>query len=532
MTFLPIVQRELRVAARRRSTFRIRWWTALIALAMSFVSLSFVQLSRSRVAAGSSVFGMLTLYVFGLCLLSGVLMTADALSEEKRSGTLGLLFLTDLKGYDVVLGKFVAHWLNAFYCLLALLPALALPLLLGGVTVGEFWRMVLALISVLFFSLAVGMLISALGREARKTTGNTFWLLLLLSVALPALAFFGGRVSPSWVWSYLTWLSPFSVFANAAEVRYARHPQTFWVGFLMLGGLAALFLALASFIVPRVWQEAKGKSTALFPTKIRRVSGEANAARKKQVRTALLIRNPVLWLASDQMGTQWGAWIFVGLWGMVVCVAMLMEPGGGTVPFLGSYAAVPFGFCLKLLFALQAGRLFSDQRRSGALELLLSTPLSGREIVRGQMLALGRNFFWPFVTFIALLFAPLIVQLVLSIVATDWQQVVVTFSGGLVSVLYAVRFGLDVVALSYFGNGLALTLRRPQLTPSFTILFVLILPSILSPCLLDMVADIVFIVWGASKTNQDLRRLLNSVYQPVYVTPPGVVAGASAVRSM
>ena len=29
--------------------------------------------------------------------------TADSLSAEKREGTLGLLFLTDLRGYDVVL---------------------------------------------------------------------------------------------------------------------------------------------------------------------------------------------------------------------------------------------------------------------------------------------------------------------------------------------------------------------------------------------------------------------------------------------
>jgi len=34
---------------------------------------------------------------------------------------------------------------------------------------------------------------------------------------------------------------------------------------------------------------------------------------------------------------------------------------------------------------------------------------------------------------------------------------------------------------------------------------------------MDMVADIVFIVWGVSKTGQDLRRLLNNEYQPVYL---------------
>jgi len=514
MTFLPIVHRELRVAARRRSTFRVRWWTALIAIGMSFVSLALVQMSTSRNAAGSSVFSMLTFYVFGICLLAGVFLTADLLSEEKRAGTLGLLFLTDLKGYDVVLGKFMAQWLNAFYCLLALLPALALPLLLGGVTGGEFWRMVLALIDVLFFSLAAGILISAMGWEARRTMGSTFWLLLLASVALPLLASVGARVSPSPVWSQLNWVSPFSPFANAAEVRYARRPQSFWTSVIVLSCLSALFLALASWLIPRVWRQAKQKSASLIPPP----RGRGVMADKSEARAALLDRNPVLWLASDQIGIQWGAWVVVVLWSMVVLFALFYQPGGATVPFLGSYAAAPFGFCLKLCFALQAGRLFADHRRSGALELLLSTPLTGREIVRGQMLALVRNFSWPFIAFLALLFAPIGVQLMSAITTSNWQEVVVAFSGSLVSGLYAVRFIIDLVALCYFGNGLALTLRRPQSAPTLTLLFVLILPSMLSPCLLDLVADIVFIAWGASKTRQDLRMLLMTQYQPVYNT--------------
>jgi ABC-type transport system involved in multi-copper enzyme maturation permease subunit len=527
MTFLPIVHRELRVAARRRNTFRVRWWTALIGIGMSFVSLALVQMSTSRNAAGSSVFGMLTFYVFGICLLAGVFLTADLLSEEKRSGTLGLLFLTDLKGYDVVLGKFMAQWLNAFYCLLALLPALALPLLLGGVTGGEFWRMVLALINVLFFSLAAGILISAMGWEARRTMGSTFWLLVLASVALPLLASLGARVSPSPAWSQLNWVSPFSPFANAAAVRYARRPQSFWASVLVLSCLSALFLALASWIIPRVWQQAKQKSASLFPPAVTLARGRGALADKSEARAALLDRNPVLWLASDQIGTQWGAWIVVVLWSMVVLFALFYQPGGSTVPFLGSYAAAPFGFCLKLFFVLQAGRLFADHRRSGALELLLSTPLSGREIVRGQMLALVRNFCWPFIAFLGLLFAPIGVQLMFAITTSNWQAVLVVFSGSLVSGLYAVRFLIDLVALCYFGNGLALTLRRPQSAPTLTLLFVLILPSMLSPCLLDMVADIVFIAWGASKTRQDLRLLLNTQYQPVYITQRQPGAGIS-----
>src|SRR5205823_6492965 len=104
----------------------------------------------------------------------------DCLSSEKREGTLGLLFLTDLKGYDVVCGKLAATSFRALYGLLALVPVLAVPLLMGGITSGEFWRMVLVLVNTFLFSLAIGVFVSALCQDARKAMGANFLLLLLL----------------------------------------------------------------------------------------------------------------------------------------------------------------------------------------------------------------------------------------------------------------------------------------------------------------------------------------------------------------
>src|SRR5208282_145231 len=116
--------------------------------------------------------GMSLLY----CLLAGRLMTADCLSVEKREGTLGLLFLTDLKGYDVALGKLAAHSVYAVFGLLAVFPVLALPLLTGGVSGGEFWRVTLVFCDTLYFSLAIGLLFSAICREG--------WLAMSLVVVI------------------------------------------------------------------------------------------------------------------------------------------------------------------------------------------------------------------------------------------------------------------------------------------------------------------------------------------------------------
>src|SRR5437868_2534130 len=113
MTFLPIVARELRVASRRRRTY---WSRALMAVATIIVGLLVYSDSHHKAPheLGGDLFDMISIVAFIYCLCAGV-STSDCLSEEKRDGTLGLLFLTDLKGYDVVGGKLVATSLNSFY---------------------------------------------------------------------------------------------------------------------------------------------------------------------------------------------------------------------------------------------------------------------------------------------------------------------------------------------------------------------------------------------------------------------------------
>src|SRR5437762_6345486 len=64
---------------------------------------------------GRYLFRALFGFAFVYCLFIGARLTADCLSEEKRDGTLGLLFLTDLKGYDVVFGKLAATSVNSIY---------------------------------------------------------------------------------------------------------------------------------------------------------------------------------------------------------------------------------------------------------------------------------------------------------------------------------------------------------------------------------------------------------------------------------
>jgi hypothetical protein len=75
---------------------------------------------------------------------------------------------------------------NGFYAVLAVVPMVAIPLLMGGGTVGQFWRMALVALNTLFFSLSVGILVSSFSRDPRQAAGLTFLALVTVTGLLPA----------------------------------------------------------------------------------------------------------------------------------------------------------------------------------------------------------------------------------------------------------------------------------------------------------------------------------------------------------
>src|SRR5438046_5695488 len=169
MTFLPVAERELRVAARKRSTFRVRVIAALVAwiIGSGVLVLSRVGPGFGTPSLGKGLFGVLTWLSLAVALSAGLFFTSDCLSEEKREGTLGFLFLTDLRGHDVVLGKLLATSLRGFYALLAVFPILAIALIMGGVTGAQFWKTSLALVNAMFVSVAAGLFVSAISLESQ-----------------------------------------------------------------------------------------------------------------------------------------------------------------------------------------------------------------------------------------------------------------------------------------------------------------------------------------------------------------------------
>ena len=461
MSFLPIVERELRVAARRRSTHRVRWWVTVLGFVFCFIYLVIESTSSGR-AAGSPVFSILTGYAFVVCILSGVLLTSTALAEENSAGTLGLLFLTDLRSHDIVLGKFAAHSLNAFYALFALLPVTALPFLIGGVQGGEFWRMALALLNALFFSLATGLFVSSFMREPQRAMGDALGLLVLLVVVPPVFAAVSPSLKAPPASLLFAWLSPFYCFAYSPAL-YAISPGGYW-GSLAISHLFAWgLLVAAAALLPRAIQD-RSRPTGRPKMPLRRQS---------KPRSRLLAQNPVLWLTAQELGYQRLAWLVVVVWA-VATISLVCTGVDTSMPVIVSETARPFGFLLKLLIAVQVCRFFVEARRTGSFELLLTTPLTNQQIVDGQVNAVWRAFGGPLIAFGVLLFFPLSLRVVLALFNDGWLALPASLGGAFLSVGCGLRMVADLFAIMWFGMGLALTTKRPNLAPALTVIFVLV----------------------------------------------------------
>src|SRR5260221_347338 len=261
MTFLPIAERELRVASRKRSTFWLRVIAALVALVIGCgflaISMGAASVGLGPTAMGKALFSVLTWLSFAAGTSAGLFFTSDCLSEEKREGTLGFLFLTDLRGYDVVSGKFLATSVRAFYALLAFLPILAVTQMMGGITGVQYWKSSISLVNALFCSLAAGMFISAVSRDSQKALGATLLLLLLLSLGGPladsTIALLRKRsVGPFW-----SLCSPGYVLTTAS----AWGGSPYWTALLVTQLLGWSMFVLACVLVPHTWQERKGRDT-------------------------------------------------------------------------------------------------------------------------------------------------------------------------------------------------------------------------------------------------------------------------------
>jgi hypothetical protein len=509
---VSILHREMRIASRRRWTF----WSRVVTSALAFISGLFLILISSMQAtvSGTYLFKSLVFSSFWFCLIQGVRRASASISDERREGTLGLLFLTDLRPIDVIAGKLFAVAIPLIQPLLAFLPVLAISVLLGGITGGEIFRAGLTLASILLYSISAGLFVSCVSRKAEETGQGTIFLLLAM-VALPPIF---GRGPLHW----LRYFSPWSAYTTIPDPGYRVSGEDFWYSLLVTNLFAAALLLAAGYFLRRRDDEplvVNVKSMRAFIPKPR-VNRAAHAA--------ILDRNPGEWLAVRHSMGPAGKWIFNGItFAFAVFAAVLANAFNFPE---GRYAALAVLLVTALLILLrlasQASYPLAEARRSGAIEMMISTPLNPKCLITGQLISL-RNQFLPAL-------GMLLIASVFIIGLQRGEHGILEIAESMIAIgLFWGALALVTSTVAAFGMWMGL--REPSPNAAFfkTLVFT-ILPLLLGGCLrfaLPVGYLIVLLVAVLQITGRDLQRLLRKEKKFRDATPLGAIVPAPPIIS-
>jgi hypothetical protein len=349
-------------------------------------------------AIGGQMFSWLVDTAF-LASCCACLLSADIISAERREGTLGLLFLTAVKSYDVLFGKLIPVALNGVCLLISFLPVLMIPVLAGGVTLAEAFRTLVAMVSTLGFALAAGLWVSSGERERGRAVSESL-ALMILSVMVPQVLvhFSVGRLWP------LGFLSPLFLVQAARNASYQSSPGTFWCALVVVQfGMWGMLLWAGRRITRSVGDDSE---LSVEPLK------QASEEEKRSLglarwRPSREDSEPVEWLVHpSREGSGPVEWLVHrhGVSGYAWALATVLLTYSRWVAFADHLGASwvlfwPLGFGGALLgtaiVAWIASRFFAATRAQGELELLLTTPVGAETVLSEQWKVLKRMFIRP-----------------------------------------------------------------------------------------------------------------------------------------
>lgn len=472
MKVFPVVERELRAASRRRGTYWVRFVAAAVAIVIAGWILLLTKESSRTEQISKSIFIALSIFAFIYCLFAGVRNTSDCISEERREGTLGLLFLTDLKPFEVLFGKLAATSLNSLYGLVAMFPVLALPLLLGGMTLDQYGVMLLVLLNTLFLSLTVGLCVSTYVKSERAAMSGTLFLTFFLCfgwsifgwLLIDEVLKLDGAFEKWWSEAVFGWVSPYYSFVKLLEsLSRPSINDSVWtsLGVTHLAGWVLIFIAQRK--LPKIWQDKAETVRGLRWKQRWKLWTHGNSAQRYVYRSKLLDESPTYWLGSRNRVKPMMVWAGLSILGMFWLWGYVENPNDWLDEGINIITGLILTTVLKVWVSVEASHRFNHDRHSGALELLLSTPLDVSEIIRGQMHALKRQFLWPTVFVLGVHF--------MFILSTKASGGLVTWWLGSMAMLVA-----DMFAISYIGMWLGLNHRRATRAGGSTLARILVLP--------------------------------------------------------
>ena len=230
-----------------------------------------------------------------------------------------------------------------------------------------------------------------------------------------------------------------------------------------------LLVLSAGWIAPRTWQDQPSRAQKSRWREFWHAWRHGPVAEQSAFRRRSLDANAFFWLAARARYKPVHVWIFLACMAVWWLVCWAVSGNLWLDPSVAVLTALLLNFAFKVWLAIEAGRQLAEDRRTGAFELLLSVPLTVQDIVRGQLLALRRQFLWPVLTVLG---TGLLLMIATRRRAADWENQATGLAGMFMLVV-------DLFALSWVGMWHALIEKSHNRATISTLLRVLVLPWLL-----------------------------------------------------
>lgn len=376
----PLLAKELIEQAARKRTYIIRVAYAVVLFAVFGFYLNSRTysygggFSPNMLGMGMQLFEFLVeIQLFGIYLLLPGTM-CSVLTYEKERDSLALLLLTDLRPWEILLQKYLGGLILMFTFLLLSLPLLALCYALGGITTNYLANGIV----ILFLAcLQVGAIAIACSAYFRSTTTA-----FIIAYIVTGVSYF---------------VIPLSGIFNQVKSRPFGYMLACSIPILIVTGV---FLALARvFLVRRAFARARNvtlqmfKSLDRFWNRCNRLTGGIVLIKDK---SGLPEDGPVAWRETTKRSLGKINYLFricvvLELPALFIGLNAVLEGRWGGPRDVGLTVMVYFLWAIAVLgVSIKSANAVLSERTRQTLDVLLATPMSGRDIMKQKMGVLWR----------------------------------------------------------------------------------------------------------------------------------------------
>lgn len=437
--FGPILGMEMRIASRRKRNhfLRIFYLATLLLILLAFWASNapsqyggVAYRMQQQAELGQGFFA--TFSIFCVCCMGLIapILTSTAINSERLGNTLPTLLMTPISSWQIVAGKLFARLLLALLLIGLSLPVLAVVRLLGGVELWQMGAVMAVCITFALFSAAMGLFYSSIVNRAYAVillcyaTHFLLYFLFPMLIVLVVQSTMRFSTRSGDFYAFMAMINPVLNVAfisiPGAPLSTAGLPSSWLPAIALHLGATMTLLVASSFIVRRQERHKGGRpldSVASAPQILPPPLPDASSAsahapapvRPHQPEAVSHVgNNPVLWrerrrpLVAPRFALRSAVASVLLLIITYGCFAMA---GGYSNPLteeeLQCGFAVVFHGLFWLLVAVLSATAIAQEKESDTWTLLLTAPLSARQIVVGKLLGIIRRLFWPMMLVVA-----------------------------------------------------------------------------------------------------------------------------------